>query len=156
VLYPGLAFAARAARATGRSDDAIVLIDELLGLWRDRPQTVLQSHLQSFADAAEVLSALDRGAELDALGADAWVQTRWIEAAGAYVRGDFQLAADIYEEAGSLPDEAYARLRAAEALIRAGNRAEGDRELQRALAFYRSVDAKAHLREGEALLAQTA
>jgi class 3 adenylate cyclase len=156
VLYPALAFAARAARATGRSDDAILLIDELLGLWRDRPRTVLQSHLQSFADAAEVLSALGRGAELDALGAAARVQTRWIEAAGAYIRGDFVQAADIYAETGSLPDEAFARLRAAEALIAAGRRAEGDAELQRALAFYRSVDAKAHLREGEALLAQTA
>jgi len=156
VLYPALAFAARAARATGRSDDAILLIDELLGLWRDRPRTVLQSHLQSFADAAEVLSALGRGAELDALGAAARVQTRWIEAAGAYIRGDFVQAADIYAETGSLPDEAFARLRAAEALIAAGRRAEGDRELQRALAFYRSVDAKAYLREGEALLAQTA
>ena len=36
------------------------------------------------------------------------------------------------------------------------SRSEGDRELQRALAFYRAVDAKAYLREGEALLAHTA
>jgi class 3 adenylate cyclase len=36
------------------------------------------------------------------------------------------------------------------------SRAEGDRELQRALAFYRSADAKAYFREGEALLARTA
>jgi tetratricopeptide (TPR) repeat protein len=156
VLYPALAFAARAARATDRLHDAVALIDELLGLWRDRPRTVLQSHLQSLVDTADVLSALGRGPELERWGGAARVETRWIEAAGAYVRGDFQEAARIYEEAGSLPDEAYARLRAAEALIEGGNRAEGDRELQRALAFYRSVDAKAYLREGEALLARTA
>jgi predicted ATPase/class 3 adenylate cyclase len=156
VLYPALAFAARAARATGRSDDAILFIDELLGLWRDRPSTVLQSHLQSFVDSAEVLSALGRGPELEALGTAAWVQTRWIEAANAFVKGDYVEAAAIYELTGSLPDEAYARLRAAETLIAAGRRPEGDAELQRALAFYRSVDAKAYLRQGEALLAQTA
>ena len=156
VLYPALAFAARAARVTERPDDATSLIDELLGLWRERPRTVLQSHLQSLVDAADVLYVFGRGVELEALRAAAPVQTRWIAAASAHVRGDFRQAADIYAETGSLPDEAYARLRAAEALIEAGNRAEGDRELQRALAFYRSVDAKGYLGEGEALLAQTA
>jgi predicted ATPase/class 3 adenylate cyclase len=156
VLYPALAFAARAARETGQLDEAGSLIDELLGLWCDRPRTVLQSHLQSFVDAAQVLDALGRGKELEVSVADAQVQTPWIDAARAYVRRDFQGAADIYAETGSLPDEAYARLRAAEALIGSGHRVEGDRELQRALAFYRSVDAKAYLREGEALLAQTA
>ena len=156
VLYPALAFAARAARAAERADDATSLIDELLGLWRDRPRTVLHSHLQSFGDAADVLYVVGRGTELEALGAAARVQTRWIAAASAHVRGDFQQAAAIYAQTGSLPDEAYARLRAAGALIQDGRRAEGDRELQRALAFYRSVDAKAYLRDAEGLLAQTA
>ena len=156
VLYPALAFAARAAGATERPDEARSLIDELLSRWRERRRTVLQSHMQSLVDAAEVVYALGRGSELEAAAATAQMQTRWTDAARAYVRGDFQEAARIYEDAGSLPDEAYARFRAAEALIGSGNRAEGDRELQRALAFYRSVDAKAYLREGEALLAQTA
>jgi hypothetical protein len=64
--------------------------------------------------------------------------------------------AEIYAETGSLPDEAFARLRAAEVLIGEGRRAQGDQELQRALAFYRSVNATAYIREGEALLARTA
>jgi tetratricopeptide (TPR) repeat protein len=155
-LYPALALAARVARHTGRIDEAVELIDELLGLWGERPRTVLHSHLQSFVDAAEVLGALGRGSELEAVGAAAHVQTRWIDAGTAYVRGDFRRAAEIYSQTGSLPDEAFARLRAAETLIRSGRRPEGDRELQRALAFYRSVMATAYLREGEALLAQTA
>jgi hypothetical protein len=58
--------------------------------------------------------------------------------------------------AGSLPDEAHPRLREAERLIAGGRSSEGDEELQRALAFYRSVGATAYLREGEALLARTA
>ena len=155
-LYPALALAARVARRTDRLGEAVEFIDELLTLWRERPGTVLHSHLQSFVDAADVLASLGRGPELEAIGAKAAVQTRWIAAANAHVRGDFQQAADIYAETGSLPDEAYARLRAAEALIEAGDRVDGDRELQRALAFYRSVDATAYLQEGEALLAQTA
>ena len=156
VLYPMLAFAARAAAFGGLRPDAAELLDELLSAWRSKPNSVLHSHLQSFPDAAAALVALGRGGELEAIGAQAVVQTPWVVAARAFVQGEFQQAAEIFRQAGSLPDEAYARLRAAEALIQAGNRPEGDRELQRALTFYRSVDAKAYLREGEALLAQTA
>jgi hypothetical protein len=55
---------------------------------------------------------------------------------------------------GSLPDEAYARLRAAETLAAAGRRDEGGEELERALEFYRRVGAVRYLREAEALLAR--
>jgi hypothetical protein len=136
--------------------EAATLIGELVALWRSRPKTVLQSHLQSFSDAAVAMSVLGRGEELAEIGAMARMQTRWIEAATAFVGGDFQRAAEIYAECGSLPDEAYARLRAAEALIADGRRAEGDQELQSALGFYRSVGAAAYIREGEALLARSA
>ena len=71
----------------------------------------------------------------------------------ASVRGDTSEAAGIYATIGSLPDEAYARLRAAEALANAGRRDEADVELDRALDFYRSVGAARYVREGEALLA---
>jgi hypothetical protein len=156
VLYPTIAFVARASAFVGRHDAAVKLLEELLLAWRSRPTTILHSHLQSFADAAALMVALGRGPELEEIGAAAQVQTPWIAAATAFVRRDFQLAAEIYARTGSRPDEAYARLRAAEALIGEGDRAQGDRELQRALAFYRSVGATAYLREGEALLAQTA
>ena len=48
------------------------------------------------------------------------------------------------------------RLRAAESLVAQGRRAEADVQLQKALAFYRSVGATRFIREGEALLAATA
>jgi predicted ATPase/class 3 adenylate cyclase len=156
VLYPTIAFVARAWVSMGLRDEAVELLEELLSAWRDKPNTILHSHLQSFSDAAAVLVALGRGSELEAIGAHASVQTPWVAAATAFVRGQFEEAAEIYGGTGSLPDEAYARLRAAEVLIRAGRRPEGDAQLQRALAFYRSVDATAYLREGEALLARTA
>jgi len=57
---------------------------------------------------------------------------------------------------GAARSEALARLRAAERLVRDGRRAEADEQLQRALAFYRSVGATRYVREGEALLAASA
>jgi hypothetical protein len=140
----------------GRTAEGASLAGELLASWSERPETMLASHLHSFVDAAVVLRAVGRGADLVEIAGKAKSQTKWIEAAKALVSGDFRRAAEIYEEAGSLPDEAFARLRAADALIADGRRAEGDRELQQALAFYRSVGAAAYLSEGEALLARTA
>src|SRR6266508_2100565 len=156
VLYPAVAFRADAELAAGRTDEAGALADELLSSWSARPETMLDSHLQSFVDLAVVLSALGRGHELIAIAKNARLQTRWIDAAKAFVSGEFVRAAEIYHDAGSLPDEAFARLRAAEAMIGEGRRTEGDQQLQRALAFYRSVGATAYLREGETLLARTA
>lgn len=52
--------------------------------------------------------------------------------------------------------EAYARLRAAGQLVRKGLRSKADQQLQKALAFYRSVGAARYIREGESLLAASA
>jgi hypothetical protein len=74
----------------------------------------------------------------------------------ALARGNYLAAADIYAEMGSLPAEAYARLRATAQLVAAGQRHEADRQLQPALAFWRSVSATRYVREAEALLPATA
>jgi len=84
---------------------------------------------------------------LAALGSQAF-GTLWRDAGRAVALEDFGRAAELFAHIGSLPDEAHARLRAGQA---------GDREqLQRALAFYRSVGATRYVREGEALLAASA
>jgi MFS family permease len=67
-----------------------------------------------------VLHALGRGVELRRLAAATRSAGRWLPAAAAVAGGDFQAAADRYAEIGSLPDEAFARLRAAEQLQAAG------------------------------------
>ena len=59
--------------------------------------------------------------------------------------GRFEAAADVLAEMGDVADEAYARLRSG-----------SDDQVQRALAFYRSVGATRYIEEGEALLAATA
>jgi hypothetical protein len=68
----------------------------------------------------------------------------------------FDEAAGVLAELGAVADEALLRLRAAEALVEAGRRAEADGQLQHALAFYRSVGPTAYIREAENLFAATA
>jgi len=77
----------------------------------------------------------------------------WAEAGRSYFAGEFAQAADRYEAIGSLTDEAEARLRAARHLVESGRPDEASEQLERALSFYRSVEATRFVREGEALLA---
>jgi hypothetical protein len=71
-------------------------------------------------------------------------------------KGDYLTAAEIYGTSGARPLEALARLRAAGAFVREGRRVEADAQLEQALAFWRMAGATAHIREGEALLAESA
>jgi class 3 adenylate cyclase/tetratricopeptide (TPR) repeat protein len=82
------------------------------------------------------------------------VETRWAEAARAVLRRDFGAAVALFDRIGIQPEVARARLEAAKQLAAEGRRAEADEELQRALAFWRSVGASRYIREGEALLGE--
>ena len=74
----------------------------------------------------------------------------------AVLDGDFGQASELYAEAGVLLFEAEARLRAAEQLLTAGRRVEGEVELERALSFYRSAGAVLFIERGKALRAKIA
>jgi class 3 adenylate cyclase/tetratricopeptide (TPR) repeat protein len=78
-------------------------------------------------------------------------QTPWKDAAIALVAGDAAVAAEMYREIGSRPDEARAHLIAA----RSGT-PDPARHLQKALSFYRSVGAAYYVRAVEELLPATA
>ena len=80
----------------------------------------------------------------------------WVDAVRAYASGDFVAAADRLHQIGSLPDEAEARLRAAEQFAASGNRGESHHQLGLAIAFFRSVRATRFESECESLLAATA
>jgi class 3 adenylate cyclase/tetratricopeptide (TPR) repeat protein len=73
----------------------------------------------------------------------------WIDAARTYAHGDYLEAAKMLERIGSLPDEAEARLRAAEQLAGQGRQDEAEEQFQRARTFYESVGATVHLRSEE-------
>jgi hypothetical protein len=110
--------------------------------------------LESVHTLAWTLSALGRGQELiDALPSS---DAPSVQAAAAFAAGDLRRAADICAGMGAATEEARDRLWLAEALIEQNRRAEADVELQRALAFYRSVGATRYIREAEGLLAASA
>src|SRR6266508_288119 len=139
----------------GGSTDGRALFDELMEIWRRLGNMVLGPPTTALDTA---VAALNLGREQEFIDAAA-VSTggeAWLRAGVAYVSGEFSQAADLYAEMGTVPGEADARLRAAEQLVKAGQRAKAEPELQRALALWRSVGATAYVREGEALLAASA
>ena len=147
------AFHARALLANGVVEEAGARADELLA--RLARHDALATNPDWSGHLAIVLQALGRGRELVELLGDA-VPTPWLHAAVALAGGDFGRAAELYAMIGSSPDEADARLRAAEQLFAGGHRVEANQQLERALAFYRQVRAAGYLREAEALLAASA
>jgi tetratricopeptide (TPR) repeat protein len=154
VLNSALAFRARVALVTGDRDEAGAYARELLAMLAE--QAELHAVAEWSADLAAVLVDLGRGSDMRELAASKAVSTPWLEAAVAFAGSDFERAADQYAKIGSLPDEAFARLHAAEQLLAIGQRSEGNTQLQRAITFYRKARATAYLRQAEALLAASA
>ncbi len=150
VIIPSLVSVARLYAESGRVAEAEEFAREALATSTSSFSSFWLVGLASVADALGCAEALARRFEEDA------TPTKWTEAALAELRGDFATAAAVYDTMGVLFSEALARLRAAEQLVAAGRRAEADEQLQRSLAFWRSVGATRYIREGEALLAMTA
>jgi tetratricopeptide (TPR) repeat protein len=154
VLYPLLGLHAYALLAVGDAGRAGARATELLSMLAEHGALVTVPDWSG--ELAVVLKALGRGAELLEIVATVGAPTPWLQAAAAIATGDYERAAELYAEIGSLPDEALTRLRAAEQLLAAGRQAEGTVQLQQALAFYRQVQASAYVRQAEALLAASA
>jgi class 3 adenylate cyclase/tetratricopeptide (TPR) repeat protein len=150
IVHATLALSARLLADAGDQARAAPLLDELL----EASQNAELVKVGVPIDAAWAGVALGRAEELLRIYAPVEDRSRWLVAAAAIAAGEFVRAADVLEEIGSLPDTAYARLRAAEQFVRAGDRARADEQLLPALAFLRSVGATAYVREGEALLAR--
>jgi class 3 adenylate cyclase/tetratricopeptide (TPR) repeat protein len=156
-VLPALAFHTYALLANRRVQEAGARASELLAKLTETG--ALATSPDWSGQLAVVLHVLGRGdelLELLELAASARIPTPWQQAATAIAAGRFEEAADRYAEIGSLPDEAFARLRAAEQLLGAGRQVEGTAQLQRALAFYRQVGAAGYLREAHALVAASA
>jgi class 3 adenylate cyclase/tetratricopeptide (TPR) repeat protein len=151
--YWALSVRGRILLAAGHTQEADAQASELLALLLKGGAPLTAPDWSG--DLAVVLQALGRASDLQEL-TRVWTATPWRQAVAAIATGNFEHAADLYAEIGSLPDEAFARLQAAKQLFAAGQRAEADTQLQRALGFFRQVKASAYLREGEALLAASA
>jgi tetratricopeptide (TPR) repeat protein len=151
-LLPTLSECVFVFEALGYQDEARGLVQEAVELvrtyphaaaWGITPSIVLSTSVAGFErELREALQVAPAGL--------------WKDVALASVDRDFVRAAEIWTEGGSRTWEAHSRLRAAEELIDTGRRAEGEVELQKALAFYRSVRATFFIGRAEALLAVSA
>jgi len=146
-LVPTFVGAARLYVEAGRTDDARELAREALA---EAPLSY------ALTDLAWVAAELDCEEELAERLERVRPETKWTDGARALLQRDFVTAADVFYDIGVLNEEALARLRAAEQLVAEGRRAEADEQLQRSLAFWRSVGATRYIRKGEALFAKTA
>jgi class 3 adenylate cyclase len=150
MLYPALAFCARAEAEAGTPEAGAEVAGELLDLWQAKLDLYPVSSWA--ADLACALHALGRSAALLAVTERVRTRTRWLDAVVAFAGGDFAAAAEHFHGIGSRPDEAVARLRAA-ATLRSGQKRRAEAQLEQALAFFRDVGADARLREAAAVRA---
>jgi class 3 adenylate cyclase/tetratricopeptide (TPR) repeat protein len=151
-LLPNLAAVATAFETRGRVDEARALARELIDLARLHPH---DAGVGLSLDFLFSRVALEHEQELRGiLGNGSFL--RWTSLGLACLDRDFVRAAEMWAEGGSPTWEARLRLRAAEELIETGRRAEGEEQLEKALAFYRTVGATFYIQRGEQLIAKTA
>ncbi len=147
-----LASFARVLVTLGRIAEATALVDELLALEGEHGGF---AYYQWIIDSAWLARDTDR---VDTWWARAAREppSRYLAIGEAVARGDDAAAADLLADKGHVTEAAYARLQAAAQLAQKGGKHEAHLHLERALAFYRSVEATRYMREGEALLAASA
>jgi tetratricopeptide (TPR) repeat protein len=133
-----------AERARGAADMAQLVLTD--------PRSLTSGFSTSAACAAATLDELGQGSLFDAESPPPDPNRPWWDAAEALCGGRHVEAAERYRTIGSLPDEAWARLRAGETLLDDGHRVEAASQLERALAFWRSVGATAYAARAEAAL----
>jgi tetratricopeptide (TPR) repeat protein len=130
----------------GRPAQARALADELLG--HDA-----EAAAAGGLELAWVADHLGRSAQLRAkLDAAPSIRPWFRQIADLVLAGDFATAADLAHDWGLFSIEAETRLRAAEKPSELGRHDEANKQLENALAFYRTVGATRYIREAEALL----
>ena len=152
MLFPTLADAALVAASAGRSEAArrvAALFDELVAATGGAAEGSFWC--TGFALALALTDQVERFAAVTAKG-----PFRWVVVARAVAAKRYDEAADELAAIGARPEEAFARLLSARALIGHGHRADGEAELQRAIGFWNEVGATGHIALAEAMLAKTA
>jgi hypothetical protein len=150
-LYTVLGVSAYVLAAAGRADQAQRILAELFGVGAVDLARPYESSTDGVL-AAEVVGRRNQARQ--------WLGARhdfpWRVAAQALADQQFVAGAEALESMGAARSAALARLRAAQQLADSGRRAEADDQLQRALRFFRSVEATRFIGNAEALLAASA
>ena len=148
-LLPSLAQMCEAFVQVGRIDEARPLAREFVAALADRKsRTAVVGIIAPHANELGVGEAVR-----ELLGSEP--ESPWTQAAVALLDGDFVRAGDIYESMHFWVTEARVRSQAAERLVAAGRRLEGEAQLERALAFHRSVGATIFIERAKKLLGES-
>jgi DNA-binding SARP family transcriptional activator/predicted ATPase len=138
----------------GRRDEARAVVDEMRRSWAvEGSRQPYRYPWLAFPEFALVAADVGYLNEFQA-ALDALKRRRPPDiAAQAIIEGKLAEAADLLTEMGRVAATARVRLGAAEKLIEGGHHAEAGVQLDKALAFYRSVRATRYIRHAEALAA---
>jgi hypothetical protein len=139
VIRPGLAISAFVRFEAGETASANERLTELL-----HAVGTPEAHTPPEAEVAFAAVGLGRAEELAAAFEGAR-ENPWFDAARTYAAGDYARAADMYEQIGTRPAAAYARLTAGD-----------EANARRAREFYRSVGAAKYVARAEKLLRASA
>jgi class 3 adenylate cyclase/tetratricopeptide (TPR) repeat protein len=130
-------------------DEARALIAEALPIMQKTSQMGPLLQLVGFVERLGVRDSL-----LEVVRASQLRRTVFFRnAAVLAMDGELIAAADLVSQTGAVTIESQLRFRGGQQLISAGRHTEGAAELERALTFYRSVDASAYVAQIEAALA---
>lgn len=143
---------AQIALAEGRSSDTREDVERLLALGGP----LLADELAHVVEVALLAATISLPGDSIGDAAEDRRDVPWLTAAAAIVQGRLEEGSEQLHELQMAPLEAWTRLLWAARLSAERRRREADIQLQKALAFYRSVGATRYIREGEALLAATA
>ena len=156
VLGPALVFRGIVLVEEDRREEASKLASELLGLGSVLVPALTTVHpTVTLIEFAWLLRDLGREAELRSALASA-PSTPWCHAASAIANGDMADGVELSARIGAPSVEAYTRLRAAQELADAGQRAEARDCLAPALVFFGEVGATRYLAQAEKALAPSA
>jgi tetratricopeptide (TPR) repeat protein len=153
ILAPALVVRGMVLLAEGRREEASKLASDVLA--KGAPLVLALLEFLPAATPIEFAWLLrDLGREGDLSRAlKSAPMTPWVDAARAITASDFAESVKLAARMAAPAVEAYARLRAGEAMLAADGRTEALAELEKAVEFYRSVGATHYVRQAEALLA---
>jgi tetratricopeptide (TPR) repeat protein len=149
-VLPALLNRAQGLCLLGRLDEARAHASEAIEMAKTTP--TIAELLFLIAGEARQLGIATEVVELITTAPD----SPWKDAAIAQATGDPLRAVEIYARMGAPSIEADARFNAAVWLLEEGRTAEGFSQLEKALAFYRSVGAAFFIERGQRLLAKSA
>jgi class 3 adenylate cyclase/tetratricopeptide (TPR) repeat protein len=148
-LCDPLAFRARLHAELGELEDAARVTAELLDIWTQTRSGYVNAWVLDLWRAAWCT-----GTEARLQSAiEAFHSVPWLEATASLIRRDFDAAATQLDVIGAAFPAALVSLWGAEWLVEQGRQPEANVQLERSLAFWRTVGAACYVRRSESLLA---